>query len=206
MTAKYAATWANPVLFAVKALLSYAWERGDLQSPYRVGVLKSLPLGKLKRKGIPVEKLVPLLRAVAELHPRLARLMLAQVYMLGRPGEVSLAHHRKGQEVGPGLYAVHGKTSNRTGEDRILCIFPRMSGLSLESVPTESDPTQGRQCKFAPNGTAYQKLCWRIGRRLREKHGDGFIKSLAGTPELSPHFLRHTESSSAWMLRFPKTL
>jgi site-specific recombinase XerD len=174
---------ANDLLTYTRRLLTFAYEIELIDRPFRLGVLKNLRRGPVTTKAVSADKLKILLKAVAEMRPNLARMMLLQFYGAMRPSELPKLLYGNGEELEPGVFAVFGKTSRKTGDLRLLILSESAQKLMAETQPQYGD------------ANCYRHQCWVVGRRLRRLRGDDFIKNLTGRDDLSPHFLRHSAAT-----------
>ncbi len=174
---------ANDVLTYTRRLLTFAYEIELVERPFRLGVLKNLRRGPVTTKAVSADNLKVLLRAVAEMRPNLARMMLLQFYGAMRASELPKLLYGRGDAVESGVFAILGKTSAKTGDLRLLLLSESALALLADTRPQYGD------------ANCYRHQCWVVGRRLRKLKGDDFVKSLTGKPDLSPHFLRHTAAT-----------
>lgn len=177
-------TTINDALTYARRLLTFAYDAEYVQVPFRLRVLKNVPKGAVKSKAVSVANLKTLLKAAHDLKPNVARMMLLQFWGVMRPSELPKVLYRQGEERGTGVFAIDGKTTRKTGELRPVLLTDAALKLMEQTEPLYKD------------GLGYRHEVWKLGRRLRREHGDGFIRALVGTPDLSPHFLRHTANQA----------
>lgn len=177
----YSPEYRNNMLVAVRRLLRFAIDCGYAGS-FPLGLLKPVPLGAVKSKGIAADKLAKLIGEVAKKNKPLARLMLVQFWTCQRPSEVPKTAWNRGEDQGGGVIAISSKTSRKTGELRAVVQIPQAVAMLAEF----RKETAGR--KLYQTHNAYRLACNVVGRSI----GAERIRELTGKDALSPHFIRHT--------------
>lgn len=173
------------VLTYTRRLLTFAFEIGAIETPYRLAILKNPPRGALKLKAIGTDKLKTLLEAVTKENPNIGKMMYVQFLCTMRPSELPKLIYGVGHWEGTGkeVFSMEGKTTRKTGEARRVLVTPR----ALEVL-------KGIE-KRCPTMNAYRLACRKVGEKLNKKR-PGFVKSLTGRDDLSGHFLRHSSATA----------
>lgn len=178
---RYKPEFVNNCLTYSRRLLTFAWESGAVEQPYRLGVLKAVPKGALRRKGLAAENVSALLKEVSQRNRPLATLMLIQLYGVLRPSEAPKVAYSVG-ELQPYGIDVESKTTRKTGEMRPCLVTPESAALIEEFREAVGER------RFYATHNAYRLACNLVGRSIGEKR----LRELTGKKVLAPHFLRHT--------------
>jgi integrase len=178
---------ANDILCYTRRLLNHAWEIDAIAEPFRLKALKNVKREPLTKRAASVADVTLLLRLVSQENANLGLAMYLQFLGVMRPSEVSKVIHGEGEWDGTGVFCIDGKTTNKTGELRpVILTDPALDVL-------KSIEKKWARGALLPNGNSYRHMCWKVGRRLKEKHPEAqrLIRALTGRDDLSPHRLRH---------------
>lgn len=176
--------YKNNQLVAVRRLLRFAIDCGYAGS-FPLGLLKPVPLGAVKRKGIAAAKFAVLLKEVAKRNRPLASMMLVQFYQTLRPSETPKVMHSLGELQSDGFtLAISSKTTRKSGELRPVVLLPESQELIAEFIKM-------KRAKYQTMN-AYRLACNVVGRSI----GKDKLRALIGQEVLSPHFIRATSNQA----------
>jgi integrase len=182
LTGQYSPEFSNNCLSALRRLLTFAFETAAVETPYRLGVLKAVPRGALKVKGLKPENATALLKEIAQRNRPLATLCLIQLYGVLRPSEAPKVAYSLGEEKPYGL-DIESKTTRKSGELRACLITPECAALIADFRAAV-----GERRRLYSTHNAYRLACWVVGTSIGPKR----LMELTGKKTLAPHNLRHT--------------
>jgi len=170
----YSPKTVNHHIASVRRLLRFIYELEWIEHPYRVELLKSVPLPPAPDKAMPAERIRGIITAVAGLNLNLARMLLLQFYGVMRTSEV-----RRWCIVTASSSQVPVRFQAERGQDR-----PADRGAD-EGGP---DPEAQRLLEVIepqyPTADRYGKACTRLQDQLKDTVGPW-----------SPGPLRHSAST-----------
>jgi integrase len=149
---RYKPWTVNGRLALIRRLLNLSDELGWVERPFKLRVLKSVPIGETKPKAWTPEQVNARLRKVAETNPNLARMLRLQWLCCLRPFSVPEVVFGRGEWEGRGVFVLsRSKTEKQTGERQRVCF----SEAALEELK-RIEPEYGE-------GRLYRQACQRAG-------------------------------------------
>ncbi len=143
----------NHHVATVRRLLRFVYELEWVERPYRVDVLRAVPLGPAPDKALSRDRIIEVISTVADANLNLARMLLLQFYGVMRTTEVPKVVYAEGvfESKYPFVFRLNrGKTDKQTGEATRIVLVPEALQL-LEVIERQY-----------PDGDRYGKACTRL--------------------------------------------
>jgi integrase len=168
----YSAKSVNHRLATTRRLLRFAFDMSYVQTPYQMGMLRSVKLPPSPDKSLSAEEIRKLIAAVAQHNDNLARMLLLQFWTCMRPSEVPKVVYRRGtfEPRYPGVFRLkNGKTDKQTGEPTRI-VLPDEAISLLETI-------KPNYC----NARNFDKGCRIVARKMECDWSPGPLRHSAAT-------------------------